>query len=43
MARKPLVSLDHINHINIISTLIWLIFEGHPEGETGPSQEVNVI
>ena len=43
MVLKPLVSLNVINDINLISTLIWLICEGHPESETGPSQKVNVI
>ena len=43
MARKPLVSLDLIHLIQTLSNWIRWIFEGHPEGETGPSQEENVI
>gem|GEM_PF-5794883 len=42
MARKPLVSLNLIHLIQTLSNWIRWIFEGHPEGETGPSQEENV-
>ena len=42
MARKPLVSLNLIHLIQTLSNWIRWIFEGHPEGKTGPSQEENV-